>query len=161
MVDKEGELQHYNIDKVKMKTNEIVTGQVYEANLIINQLIFLGMFDDKTVINKGKCSAADVLQFAIENKWKLEPGDKDMIVMLHEIGYEKKGSKFRAVASLVVKGEDNVRTAMAKTVGLPLGIAAILRLEGKLPVNGLHIPILPAIYEPVLKGTGQTPSHFQ
>ena len=109
------------------------------------------MFDDKTVINKGKCSAADVLQFAIENKWKLEPGDKDMIVMLHEIGYEKKGSNFKAVASLVVKGEDNVRTAMAKTVGLPLGIAAILRLEGKLPVNGLHIPILPAIYEPVLK----------
>jgi len=151
MVDKEGELQHYNIDKVKMKTNEIVSGQVYEANLIINQLIFLGMFDGTTIINKGICSAADVLQFAIENKWKLEPGDKDMIVMLHEIGYEKKGVEYRAVASLVVKGEDNVRTAMAKTVGLPLGIAAILRLEGKLPVNGLHIPILPAIYEPVLK----------
>src|SRR5688572_12554687 len=60
MVDKEGDLQHYNIDKVKLKANEIVTSQVYEANLIINQLIFLGIFDDTTVINKGKCSAADV-----------------------------------------------------------------------------------------------------
>ncbi|HSB91637.1 MAG TPA: saccharopine dehydrogenase C-terminal domain-containing protein [Flavitalea sp.] len=151
MVDKAGDLQHYNIDKVKMKTNELVTSQVYEANLIINQLIFLGIFDDSTLINKGKCSAADVLQFAIETKWKLEEHDKDMIVMLHEIGYEKNGENFKTVSSLVVKGDDNLRTAMAKTVGLPLGIAAILRLEGKLPLNGVHIPILPAIYKPVLK----------
>jgi saccharopine dehydrogenase-like NADP-dependent oxidoreductase len=151
MVDKEGDLQHYNIDKVKLKANEIVTSQVYEANLIINQLIFLGIFDDATVINKGKCSAADILQFAIETKWKLEEHDRDMIVMLHEIGYVKNGENFKTVSSLVVKGDDYLRTAMAKTVGLPLGIAAVLRLEGKLPLNGVHIPILPAIYNPVLK----------
>jgi len=40
---------------------------------------------------------------------------------------------------------------MAKTVGLPLGIAAILILEKKITIKGLHIPIIPAIYVPVLK----------
>ncbi|MCP2937410.1 hypothetical protein NK983_32425, partial [Salmonella enterica subsp. enterica serovar Typhimurium] len=48
------------------------------------------------------------------------------------------------------KGEDHLRTAMAKTVGLPLGIAAILIAEKALPEKGLHIPIIPSIYAPVL-----------
>ena len=73
------------------------------------------------------------------------------VKMLHEIGYTRNGENFKTVSSLLVKGDDNLRTAMAKTVGLPLGIAAVLRLEGKLPLNGVHIPILPDIYNPVLK----------
>ncbi len=39
---------------------------------------------------------------------------------------------------------------MAKTVGLPLGIAAKLILQGKIELSGLHIPIIPEIYESVL-----------
>jgi saccharopine dehydrogenase (NADP+, L-glutamate forming) len=53
-------------------------------------------------------------------------------------------------ATLVTEGENNQRTAMAKTVGLPLGIAARLILNGKISARGLHIPTLPEIYEPVL-----------
>ena len=54
-------------------------------------------------------------------------------------------------SSLIVKGEDSLRTAMAKTVGLPLGIAAKLILQGKIKEMGLRIPIDKEIYEPVLK----------
>lgn len=114
------------------------------------QFLFLG-WDDATLINKGKCCSADVLQFIIEKQWVLLPGDKDMVVMLHEVGYELAGKNLRVASSLVVKGEDHIRTAMAKTVGLPLGIAATLLLEGNINETGLHIPIIPAIYEPVLK----------
>lgn len=114
------------------------------------QFLFLGWQDD-TPINKGRCSSADVLQFILEKQWVLLPGDKDMVVMQHEIGYELAGSRLQVTSSLVVKGEDHVRTAMAKTVGLPLGIAATLLLEGKITAMGLHIPIIPAIYEPVLE----------
>ena len=53
-------------------------------------------------------------------------------------------------STLIVKGEDSLHTAMARTVGLPLGIAAKLILEGKIVLSGLHIPILPEIYDPVL-----------
>jgi saccharopine dehydrogenase-like NADP-dependent oxidoreductase len=121
-----------------------------DKTLVKEQFIFLGWNDD-TLINKGLCSSADVLQFILEKKWVLEKEDKDMIVMLHEIGYEVKSQKLKVKSELVVKGEDNLRTAMAKTVGLPLGIAAVLLLEGKINETGLHIPIIPEIYEPVLK----------
>jgi saccharopine dehydrogenase (NADP+, L-glutamate forming) len=39
---------------------------------------------------------------------------------------------------------------MAKTVGLPLGIAAKLILEGNLKQRGLHLPTSKNIYLPVL-----------
>jgi saccharopine dehydrogenase (NADP+, L-glutamate forming) len=39
---------------------------------------------------------------------------------------------------------------MAKTVGLPLGIAAALIMKGVIKSRGLQIPIEPDIYEPVL-----------
>ena len=80
----------------------------------------------------------------------MKSDDKDMIVMLHEIGYDIEGQSSIVRSCLVVKGEDNLRTAMAKTVGLPLGIAAKLILQGKIKIKGLQIPIVPEIYEPVL-----------
>jgi hypothetical protein len=39
---------------------------------------------------------------------------------------------------------------MAKTVGLPLGIAAKAILNGVITTKGLHLPVLKEIYEPVL-----------
>jgi len=151
MVDNAGELMDINIDEVKNKAAATVAGQMHEANLSLKQLFFLGMDDDITYINKGKCSAADILQFALEQKLALKPDDKDMIVMMHELEYTINEKRSFLKSSLVVLGEDSVRTAMAKTVGLPLGIAARLILEGKIKATGLHIPILPDIYEPILK----------
>ncbi len=110
---------------------------------------YLGLYDD-VHINGGLCSAADIIQLALQQKLKLFSHDKDMIVMLHEIGFETQSVTQKISSLLVVKGEDSERTAMAKTVGLPLGIAAKLVLEDKISLSGLHIPILPEIYKPVL-----------
>ena len=70
--------------------------------------------------------------------------------MHHEIGYRLHDKNQQITSTLVVKGEDNLHTAMAKTVGLPLAIGAKLLLQNKIHVTGLHIPIIPQIYEPVL-----------
>jgi len=123
---------------------------MHEANLTLKQLFFLGIDDKETLINKGFCSPADVLQFALEKKLTLGPGEKDMIVMLHEIVYRVGNQQLAARSSLIVEGLDNVRTAMAKTVGLPLGIATKLILNGTIQLKGLHIPVAKEIYEPVL-----------
>jgi saccharopine dehydrogenase (NADP+, L-glutamate forming) len=80
----------------------------------------------------------------------MQPEDKDIIVMLHEIEYEQNDQLKKIESSLVVKGEDSLRTAMAKTVGLPLGIAAKLILNETIKMKGVHIPIHKEIYEPVL-----------
>lgn len=115
------------------------------------RLDFLGLNDTKTILNKGMISAADALQFMLEKKLLLSPADKDMIVMQHEIEYELAAEKHQIISSLVVYGKDSVHTAMAKTVGLPLGIAAKLILNGRINLSGLHLPVIKEIYEPVLK----------
>lgn len=112
-------------------------------------LEYLGLFDETPVPANAKTSA-DILQFLVETKLKMDPADKDMIVMLHEFEFELKGKNNILKSCLVVKGEDSLRTAMAKTVGLPLGIAAKLILNETIKLKGLHIPTSKDIYEPVL-----------
>jgi len=150
-VDEKGNITEIELDEVKNRAASFLAYKMHEANLTLKQLFFLGLDDKETVINKGLCSAADVLQFALEKKLALGPGDKDMIVMMHEIKFAV-GSQLSAVSSLLIaKGEDNVRTAMAKTVGLPLGIATKLILDGTIKLKGLHIPTKKEIYKPVLR----------
>jgi saccharopine dehydrogenase-like NADP-dependent oxidoreductase len=150
LINEKGELDTVEVEDVKDKAAAAVALKMHEANLSLKQLFFLGLDSDE-LINKGKCSAADILQHVIERRLALAKDDKDMVVMVHEIEYEIDGIASKVVSSLMVKGEDNSHTAMAKTVGLPLGIAARLVLEGKITETGLHIPIIAAIYEPVLK----------
>ena len=116
---------------------------------ILFKLEWLGMFSDEK-INEHNVTPAQVLQKLIERKWKLEKGDKDMIVMQHKFGYEALGKQKELTSSLVVIGEDSVYTAMAKTVGLPLGIAAKLILQGKIKLTGVQIPVVKELYEPIL-----------
>lgn len=149
--DDKGNIQEIEIDEVKNRAAGFLAHKMHESNLTLKQLFFLGLDDDETKMSKKLSSAADILQFAVEKKLSLRPYDKDMIVMLHEIIYEKEGQRSEVRSSLVVKGENNLRTAMAKTVGLPLGIAAKLILNGKIRLTGLHIPTIKDIYEPVLK----------
>ncbi len=151
-IDEQGELRVIVLRGVEREVANWAASQINIAHITLSQLFFLGLInDDETIINKGLCSAADVLQFILEKKLALQPTDKDMILMLHEIEYEVDDTRHKISSSLVVKGEDSLHTAMAKTVGLPLGIAAKLILEGKLTTTGLQIPITSGIYEPVLK----------
>jgi saccharopine dehydrogenase-like NADP-dependent oxidoreductase len=113
------------------------------------QLEALGLFEQGAVPPHAQTSA-DILQFLLEKLLVMRPDDKDMIVMQHEIGFTRGEEKLVEKSTLIVKGEDSLHTAMARTVGLPLGIAAKLILEGKIVLSGLHIPILPEIYDPVL-----------
>lgn len=133
---------------------------------LLDQFEFLGLNDQSTLLPMSSGSAADIVQFILEQKLALQPGEKDMVVMLHEIDYLIANELYHATSSLVSIGSDDQRTAMAKTVGLPLGIAAVLILEGKIKEKGLQIPIKATIYEPVLQELEKesiqfTESHFK
>ncbi|MFM2139211.1 MAG: hypothetical protein RJA57_1518 [Bacteroidota bacterium] len=148
--DPKGNLQEVEMDAVKKQAAQYLAHRMHRTNLILKQLFFLGLNDDETLVNRGRCSAADLLQFALERKLTLRPYDRDMIVMLHEIGHEHQGTQRISRSTLVVKGENGLHTAMARTVGLPLGIAARLILNGRIQCTGVRLPLLPEIYEPVL-----------
>ncbi len=95
-------------------------------------------------------SPAKILEHILNKRWRLLPGDKDLIVMWHRIGYLLNGSRQTMISHMTVAGQNEIQTAMAKTVGLPLGIAARLLIQGKIKQRGVVIPVHEEIYKPVL-----------
>ena len=92
-----------------------------------------------------------MLQKILEDKWTLKNDDKDMIVMQHLFGYEIDGEKRQIESSLTVIGENQTYTAMAKTVGLPVAIAALKILKGEITTPGVQLPLSKEVYQPILK----------
>ncbi|GAB2809944.1 saccharopine dehydrogenase family [Ferruginibacter profundus] len=142
----------YLVEDSEMTLEEYVDLYVHEDyhQEILSQFNFLGLNSNNKLPKAAQCSA-DILQFVAESKLAMQPQDKDMIVMLHEIEYQMQATKYKVQSWLRVEGTDSLRTAMAKTVGLPLGIAAKLILNGTITLTGLQIPTAKEIYEPVLK----------
>lgn len=116
------------------------------------KLEWLGIFDD-TKIGLKDATPAQILEHILCQKWALEPGDKDMLVIWHKFVYREKGKKIPTLltSSMVVTGDDTLNTAMSKAVGLPLGIAVKMVLSGQIKLEGVYIPTIKEIYEPVLR----------
>lgn len=117
---------------------------------VMRQLDWLGLFSEKPIGLKDATPALILEQLLLE-KWALKPEDKDMIIMQHIFEYERAdGQKRRLTSTLVTKGENGTDTAMARLVGLPLGIFVKLLMLDQVSVPGVQIPLMPAVYEPVL-----------
>lgn len=115
----------------------------------VQRLRWSGFFSDEPIgLSEG--SPAKILEHILNKRWKLMPSDKDLIVMWHRFGYQSGRTIKGITAHLTVAGESEVQTAMAKTVGLPLGIAAKLLLQGKIKRRGVVIPVKDEIYRPLL-----------
>lgn len=119
--------------------------------VVFEKLKWLGIFDDRKIGLK-KATPAQILQKLLEEKWSMDPDDKDMIVMQHEFKYTTKGNEDKMIVSAMAYiGENQEKTAMAVTVGLPLAITTKLLLTGKIDLTGVNLPVHKQIYEPVLQ----------
>ena len=120
---------------------------------LMHKLRWIGLFDDTPIGMSGSATALEVLQHIFEKKWMLSNTDRDQVVLWEQIQYTdaQQDQLQTRTAQVICLGKDGVHTAVAKTVGLTLGIGARLILEGKLShLSGLHLPILPEIYDPTL-----------
>ncbi len=116
----------------------------------IGLLAWLGFFDELP-LKPGVQSSADILLELLLEKWTMASAEKDMVVMQHEFEYMHKGNKTKLTSTMVLKGESREHSAMAKTVGLPMGILAHMVLNKKIvPPTGIVIPTMPQVYKPVL-----------
>ena len=115
-----------------------------------NKFNWLGLFSDKECKINNE-TPAQILQEITEKKLSLDNEDKDMVVMQHQFEYIINNKKQRLNSSLVVFGDDQRNTAMAKTVGLPVAIAVKLILNNTIKLKGVQIPISEEIYGPVLE----------
>lgn len=116
----------------------------------LQRLRWSGFFDNEPV-GLTNATPAKVVEHILNKKWKLSANDKDLVVMWHRFVYEAGNTTREIQASLVATGDDAVYTAMAKTVGLPLAIAARLLLENKISRRGVVIPVTPDLYNPILE----------
>ncbi len=116
----------------------------------LQRLNWSGLFDNTPIGLKGG-TPAQLLEHILNKRWKLDPEDRDMIVMWHRFLFLEGGKEHEVQASFVAMGENSTYTAMAKTVGLPLAIAATLLMQDKIKERGVRIPLSKEIYEPVLK----------
>ena len=124
--------------------------KIDQDDILWEKLEELDIFSAEKKVTLKNASPAQILQKILLDSWSLEPKDKDMIVMYHKFGYELNGEKHQIDATMVCTGDDQTFTAMAKTVGLPVGIATLAILNNKIKRYGVQIPINKDIYEPIL-----------
>ena len=138
--------------------------QLYESLLtnetIKTQFDYLG-FNSDTLIPPHLNSPARIIQWILENKWNLEPTDKDLVLMMHELSYTLNGQHYLVQSSMAQTGQNASYTAMATTVGLPLAMSVCAYLKGLIPLTGLHIPTHPSIYTPILKNLAEAGIVFE
>ncbi len=141
-------LPYHPYDSVELKLRYQVG--IEQDDVIWDKLVWLGIFEKEKFDLKEDITPAQFLQKIVEEKWVLEPEDKDMIVMWHKFVY-KLNNEFKEInSSLVAIGENQIYTAMSNTVGLPVAICAKMILNGTIQLKGVHLTIQKEIYQPIL-----------
>lgn len=136
-------------DSVEIKTR-LQLG-IEQDDIMWDKLLELDLFNPNKKVGLKGATPAQILEHILNNSWALQENDKDMIVMYHKFGYEINGERKQIDSKMVCIGDDQTYTAMAKTVGLPVAMAAIQILNGKIKTPGVQLPIRKEVYEPILK----------
>lgn len=136
-------------DSVELKMRHNL--KIDQDDIMWEKLLELDLFNSNKIVGLPNATPAQILQKILMDKWSLAEDDKDMIVMYHKFGYELNGEKKQIDSTMVNIGKDQSHTAMARTVGLPVGIATLKILNGAISIPGVQLPINREVYEPILK----------
>jgi len=136
-------------DSVELKFRHAL--KIDQDDIVWDKFLELDLFSADKMVELDKATPAQILQKILMDSWTLDPEDKDMIVMYHKFGYEINGEKRQIDSTMVVVGEDQTYTAMSKTVGLPVAMATLDILNGKIKTPGVQIPISKEVYTPILE----------
>jgi saccharopine dehydrogenase-like NADP-dependent oxidoreductase len=117
----------------------------------IKAMEWLGLFD-ATPIPVARGGHIDVMADLLQRKLFFAPGERDLVVLKHEFvaDYPAEKRQESITATMVDFGIPNGDSSMARTVSLPAAVAVKRILSGEMPLPGVHRPILPEIYDPLL-----------
>ncbi|MBN1155376.1 saccharopine dehydrogenase NADP-binding domain-containing protein [candidate division KSB1 bacterium] len=121
-----------------------------QHSVTMHKMKWLGLFSNELLpLNEG--SVFDMFAYILQNKLIFTTGEVDLLIQHHEFIAEYPDDRTEKItATLVDKGISYGDSSMSRTVSLPAAIATKLILNGEIKVTGVHIPVLPEIYEPVL-----------
>ncbi|MBL0014362.1 MAG: saccharopine dehydrogenase NADP-binding domain-containing protein [Flavobacterium sp.] len=142
-------LPYHPTDSVEIKLR-LQLG-IEQDDIMWDKLLELDLFNPNKIVGLKNASPAQILEKILSDKWTLEEHDKDMIVMYHKFGYEINGIQKQIDSKMVCIGDDQTYTAMAKTVGLPVAMATLQILNGKIKTPGVQLPINKEVYLPILE----------
>lgn len=142
-------LPYHPTDSVEIKTRLIL--KIDQDDIMWDKLLELDLFSRDKKVGLKHATPAQILEKILSDSWTLQPDDKDMIVMYHKFGYELDGKKQQIDSKMVCIGENQTYTAMSKTVGLPVAMATLLILNGRITTPGVQLPIQKEVYLPILK----------
>jgi len=124
--------------------------KISEDSLTYKKMEWLGLFEKQKLPLNVAC-AFDMFAYLLKEKLSYEKGEVDLLVQYHEFIVSYPGNKKEKITStLVDKGKPNGDSSMARTVSLPAAIATKFIVEGEIRLTGVHIPVKPEIYNPVL-----------
>ena len=124
---------------------------IEENSDIIQRFEWLGLLSDEP-LSSEKDSPLNILGAKMLEKLQYEEGERDMIILQHQfIASFRENKKEQITSTLIDFGIPHGDTSMARTVGLPAAISTKLILEGKIDKTGVHIPVTPEIYIPILQ----------
>ena len=117
----------------------------------VDKLKWFGLFDaDVSVANLQEATPQSLLNLMLEEKLRPLPEDRDCLIMEHHLSYQLRDESQELTATLVLRGENEKDSAVARVIGYTCGAAAKSILSGLVKVKGLHIPIVREIYDPIL-----------
>ncbi len=118
------------------------------SDQVMDMFEWLGLFSEKAL--PAENTLLDIMTATFLEKMPYENGERDMIVLYHDFLAEWADHKKRITSTLVDYGIPGGDSSMARTVSLPAAIATKLILQNKIKITGVHAPVVPEIYEPVL-----------
>ena len=116
---------------------------------VVKRLDWLGLLGEEP-LPKDKNNPLDYLNVLTLKKMSMNEHEIDMIVMHHEFIAEYPSKKEYVTSTLVDYGIPDGDTSVARTVALPAAIAVKMILKKKMNITGVHIPVIPEIYDPIL-----------
>jgi len=124
---------------------------IEENSDITQRFEWLGLLSDEPLPSE-KDSPLNILGAKMLEKLQYGEGERDMIILQHQfIASFRDNKKEKITSTLIDFGIPHGDTSMARTVGLPAAISTKLILEGKIEKTGVHIPVTPEIYIPILQ----------
>ncbi len=124
---------------------------IEENSDIIQRYEWLGLLSDEP-LPLEKDSPLNILGAKMLEKLQYEEGERDMIMLQHQFIASYPGDKKEKITSTLIDfGIPHGDSSMGRTVGLPAAISTKLILEGKIEKTGVHIPVTPEIYIPILQ----------
>lgn len=139
-----------SMEVADLKKNIALKLGLPEVSPAIESFEYLGFFSNEK-LQYSETTPFEITSDRMIRKMLLSDDERDMVILQHVLlAAYPNGKKEVIRSSMLDFGSPSTNTSIARTVALPAAIAVKMILEKKIEITGVHRPVLPQIYIPVL-----------